>query len=67
MTIDCQCALPPLEEECKACDASGCYEGENCQRCNGFGRSPTLFGKQVLDLVIHQFSAIVERVSDGRS
>ena len=61
-----QGALPPLEKRCKLCDASGSYDRERCSNCNGSGYEPTAFGKKILDLVIHQFSEIVERVADGR-
>ena len=66
MTETRQSSMPLLEQRCKLCDGSGNYDRDKCPNCNGSGYEPTEFGKKIRDLVIHQFSEIVERVSDGR-
>ena len=45
--------LPELEIVCPECKGKPWSERGRCEECHGSGVVPTMFGKQVLDLVRH--------------
>jgi len=60
--------LPNLEMVCPRCDGDGrsieCADDE-CALCDGAGFIPTLFGRQILNLMRHNSRSLVKMAESG--
>ncbi len=53
--------LPELETPCEFCKEWAAYSRQSCPECGGACVVPSVFGKQVLSLLDHNFSRIANR------
>ena len=54
---------PELETLCEYCDGTGRARADDCEHCDGAGYVPTPLGERFLDLMEHNFRAMLKRVA----